>query len=56
MIYPLAGLLLGAIIGAVRARGRGGKVADMVQWAIVHALILGLAGLFAAIILTRAMI
>ena len=54
MIYPLAGLVLGAIAGALRARARGGKPADMVQWAIVHGLILGLAGLFAAIILTRA--
>jgi hypothetical protein len=56
MIYPLAGLVLGAIVGALRARARGGKPADMVQWAIVHALILGLAGLFAAVILTRSMI
>jgi hypothetical protein len=56
MIYPLAGLILGAIIGAWRARARGGKPADMVQWALVHGLILGLAGLFAAILLTRAMI
>jgi cation transporter-like permease len=55
MIYPLAGLLIGAIAGALRARARGGKAADMVQWAIVHALILGLAGLMAAILLTRAM-
>jgi cation transporter-like permease len=54
MIYPLSGLVLGAIVGAFRARSRGGKPADMVQWAIVHALILGLAGLFAAVILTRA--
>jgi hypothetical protein len=55
MIYPLAGLVLGAIAGAIRARARGGKTADMVQWAIVHGLILGLAGLFAAIILSRTM-
>lgn len=53
MIYPLAGLVIGAVTGALRARARGGRTADMVQWAIVHALILGLAGLFAAIILTR---
>lgn len=56
MIYPLAGLLLGAVTGVWRARARGGKTADMVQWALVHALVLGLAGLFAAIFLTRAMV
>jgi cation transporter-like permease len=56
MIYPIAGLLLGAVVGALRARARGGKPADMVQWAIVHALIFGLAGLFAAVFLTRSMI
>jgi len=56
MIYPLAGLLLGAVTGAWRARARGGKTADMVQWALVHALVFGLAGLFAAIFLTRAMV
>jgi cation transporter-like permease len=55
MIYPIAGLVLGALVGAWRARARGGKPADMVQWAIVHALILGLAGLFAAVLLTRSM-
>ncbi len=54
MIFPVAGLILGAITGAVRARARGGKAADMVQWGIVHGLILGLAGLFVAIVLTRA--
>jgi cation transporter-like permease len=55
MIYPLAGLVLGVIAGALRARARGGKPADMVQWAIVHGLILGLAGLFLAVFLTRGM-
>lgn len=54
MIYPLAGLILGAIAGALRARARGGTAADMAQWAVVHGLILGLAGLLAAILLTRA--
>jgi cation transporter-like permease len=55
MIYPIAGLVLGALLGAWRARARGGKTADMVQWAIVHGLILGLVGLFAAVLLTRSM-
>jgi hypothetical protein len=46
MIYPLAGLVFGAVTGALRARARGGKPADLLQWAVVHAIIFGLIGLF----------
>lgn len=53
MIYPLAGLLLGALLGAIRARKRGGKPLDLLQWAAVHAMILGLVGLFALVIIER---
>lgn len=53
MIIPLAGLLAGAILGAWRARARGGKSADLVQWAMVHALIGGLIGLFLMIGIDR---
>lgn len=55
MIFPLGGLLLGAILGALRARARGDKLADILQWAAVHAMIFGLAGLFALIVIERAL-
>lgn len=53
MIYPLVGLLFGAITGGLRARARGGKAADILQWAVVHALIFGLIGLFVLIGIER---
>lgn len=53
MIYPLIGLIAGAFLGAYRARSNGGNRLDMLQWAIVFALILGLLGLFAMIFIDR---
>lgn len=53
MIYPLAGILAGAILGALRARSRGGKRLDLVQWGLVHALIGGLIGLFVLVFIER---
>lgn len=53
MIYPLGGLILGFVIGAFRAVRRGGKAADIAQWAIVHGLILALVGLFLLIFIER---
>jgi uncharacterized protein YqgC (DUF456 family) len=53
MIYPLAGLLIGAILGALGARRRGGIGLDLAQWATVGAIIGGLAGLFLLILLQR---
>lgn len=53
MILPLAGLVIGALVGALRARARGGKAADLWQWAAVHALIGGVVGLFLLILLER---
>jgi hypothetical protein len=53
MIYPLGGLFLGALLGAFRAKQRGGKLADMLQWAAVFAMIFGIIGLFIAVIMTR---
>jgi uncharacterized membrane protein YjfL (UPF0719 family) len=55
MIYPLGGLVLGAVIGALRARQRGGTVPDMLQWGAAFALIFGLIGLFVLIVLQRAL-
>lgn len=53
MILALSGLVLGAALGAVRARARGGDAADIAQYAAVHGLILALVGLFVAIFLVR---
>lgn len=54
MIYPLGGLLIGALLGALMAKRKGGKALDLLQWAAVMALILGIIGLFIAIFMTRA--
>lgn len=53
MIYPLAGILIGAITGALRAKMRGGKMLDILQWAAVFGIIFGLAGLFLLIFIER---
>lgn len=53
MIYPLSGLIIGAILGAVRAKMRGGKVTDMPQWATATAILCGLIGLFILIFIER---
>lgn len=53
MIFPLSGLFLGAVFGAVRAKMRGGKPADMAQWGAVFAMIFGVIGMFIAVIITR---
>ncbi len=53
MIYPLAGLVLGALFGAWGARRRGGKRFDLLQWATTGAIMGGLVGLFVLILLVR---
>lgn len=55
MIYPLGGLVLGAILGALAARRRGGRTLDLLQWGAVGAIVLGLVGLFVLIMLQRAL-
>lgn len=55
MIYPLAGLLIGAVLGALNARRRGGKRLDLLQWAAVGGIIGGIVGLFAMILIDRAL-
>ncbi|MGR3322848.1 MAG: hypothetical protein ACU0DK_13050 [Pseudooceanicola sp.] len=52
----IIGAVLGAVSGGYRAKVRGGKRADIVQYAIVHAIIFGLAGLFLTLFLHRALI
>lgn len=53
MIFPLAGIVFGALFGGFRARARGGKPADMAQWAAAYAMIFGLVGLFVLVFIER---
>jgi uncharacterized membrane protein YfcA len=53
MIYPLAGLLIGALLGALGARRRNGVGLDLAQWAAVGAIIGALVGLFLLIVIQR---
>lgn len=49
----IAALLLGALIGGLRARKRGGNRLDIAQYATVYAIAFGLIALFASIIISR---
>lgn len=49
----IGGLVLGAIGGGLRARARGGKAADIAQYAAVYAILFGLLGLFLTLYLDR---
>lgn len=53
MIYPLSGLIIGAIFGAIRAKMRGGKVTDLLQWGAAFAILFGLVGMFVLIFIER---
>jgi len=54
MIYPLAGILIGASLGALSAKRRGGKLLDVLQWAGVLAIVGAIIGLFALVLIERA--
>lgn len=56
MIYPLAGLILGALLGAARAKSRGGKTLDILQWAAVFGIIFFVIGMFILIMIERSAI
>lgn len=45
--------LAGAVVGGFRAKRRKGRTADILQYAVVHAMIFALVGLFLAILLER---
>lgn len=51
----IGGLGLGAVLGALAARRRGGKGADMAQYAAGYGIALGLLGLLVTVILERLM-
>jgi hypothetical protein len=52
-MIPLSGILIGAIFGALRAKSKGGKGKDMLQWGAVFGIIFGVIGMFLLIILQR---
>jgi cation transporter-like permease len=52
-MFVIVGLLVGAIGGGLRAKARGGKAADIAQYAFVHGLMFALLGLFITIYLDR---
>ncbi|PJI92097.1 hypothetical protein BC777_0941 [Yoonia maricola] len=54
-MIPLSGILIGAIFGALRAKARGGKGKDMLQWGAVFAIIFGVIGMFVLIFLQRSL-
>lgn len=56
MIFPLSGLVIGAIFGALRAKARGGKGKDMMQWGAAFAILFGLIGMFILIFLQRSLL
>lgn len=49
----IAGLVVGAIWGGIRARARKGRGFDIAQYAAVYAILGGLAGLFVTLALDR---
>ena len=49
----IGGVLLGALIGALKARKRGGNTLDMLQYGAVYAIIFGMVGLLATILTHR---
>ncbi|HPE24968.1 hypothetical protein [Albidovulum sp.] len=53
MIIIVAGLVLGAALGWIRARRRGGNSFDKWQYALVHAILFGIAGLFVTLMIDR---
>ncbi len=53
MILPLFGLLIGALIGVFMAKRRGGTRLDLLQWAVVIAIMGAIIGLFVLVIIER---
>jgi hypothetical protein len=49
----IAGLMLGAAVGAYTAKTRGGKTLDLLQYAAGFGIAFGLLGLFLTILIER---
>ncbi len=52
MIF-FSAVLFGALLGALRARRKGGNGFDIAQYALVHAIVFAILGLFVSIVLYR---
>ena len=52
-MFVIGGLILGAFGGGLTAKKRGGKLADIAQYAAVYGILFGLLGLFVTLILDR---
>ena len=52
-MFVIGGLVLGAIGGGWTAKRRGGKPADVAQYATVYGILFGLLGLFVTLFLDR---
>lgn len=52
-MFVIGGLVLGALGGGYTARRRGGKPADIAQYAAVYSILFGILGLFVTVILDR---
>ncbi|SNY53787.1 hypothetical protein SAMN06297129_2628 [Pseudooceanicola antarcticus] len=55
-MFAVAGLVIGAFLGAWRAKRRGGDRRDMFQYAASHAILFALIGLFLTLIIHRALV
>jgi hypothetical protein len=49
----IAALIAGAMFGYVRARRRNGNTFDKAQYALVHAILFGVIGMFVTILIDR---
>lgn len=47
----IAGLVIGAITGALRARARKGNRLDLLHYAAVHAIVFGVLGMFVTLLI-----
>ncbi len=52
-VLVVAALVLGVLVGAWRAKRRGGKAVDMLQYAAAHAIPLMILAMFITIFLDR---
>ena len=52
-MFVIAGLVLGALGGGWQAKRRGGRLADIAQYAAVYAILFGLIGLFVTLVIDR---
>ena len=49
----IAGLFIGAVLGGLTAKRRGGKRLDILQYAAIYGIAFALLGMFATIVIDR---